>query len=159
MLALTIRGSAQVIPAAGGEERTDVTLSVRPVPAVRLSGRLVTPDGSAPPPTTIRLIGAGMTDVITTGLVTGPDHVGFETVTGMSDATSRFTLLGVPAGEYVLTHANRFLSRAIQQGQPASGFPSPLPSAPTISRISSWRFDPRFASKGGSNTAVGAARR
>ena len=112
-------GAATQIALAAGEERSDITISVRPVPAVRVSGRLVTPDGSAPPPTTIRLIGAAMTDVITRGLVTGPDHVGFDTVTGMSDATGRFTLLGVPSGDYVLTQANRFLSRAIQQGQPA----------------------------------------
>jgi hypothetical protein len=110
---------ATPIALEAGEERTDVSISVRPVPAVRVSGRLVTPDGSGPPPTTLRLVGAAMTDVITRGLVTGPDHVGFETVTGMSDATGRFTLLGVPPGEYVLTHANAFLSRAIQQGQPA----------------------------------------
>jgi hypothetical protein len=119
-------GAATQITLAAGEERTDITIPVRPVPAVRVSGRLVAPDGSVPPPTTIRLVGAAMTDVITTGLVSGPDHVGFETVTGMSDATGRFTLLGVPAGEYVLTHANRFLSRAIQQGQPAYWVSQPV---------------------------------
>ena len=112
-------GAATQIALAAGEERTDVTISMRPVPALRLSGRLVTPDGSAPPPTTIRLAGAAMTDVVTRGLVSGPDHVGLDTVTGTSDASGRFTLLGVPPGDYVLTHATRFLSRAIQQGQPA----------------------------------------
>lgn len=117
---------ATPIALAAGEERADITIAVRPVPAVRVSGRLVTPDGSAPPPTSIRLVGAAMTDVITTGLVNGPDHVGLETVIGMSDAAGRFTLLGVPAGEYVLTHANRFLSRAIQQGQPAYWIAQPV---------------------------------
>jgi protocatechuate 3,4-dioxygenase beta subunit len=102
-----------------GEERTDVAISLRPVPAVRVAGRVITPDGTPPPRTTIRLTGAAMTDVITRDLVTGQDYVGFETVTGMTDASGRFTLLGVPPGEYVLTHANAFLSRAIQQGQPA----------------------------------------
>ena len=91
-----------------------------------MAGRLVAPDGSVPPPTTIRLVGAAMTDVITRGLVSGPEYVGLETVTGMSDASGRFTLLGVPAGEYVLTHANRFLSRAIQQGQPAYWISQPV---------------------------------
>jgi hypothetical protein len=119
-------GAATQITLAAGEERSDLTIALRPVPAVRISGRLVAPDGSAPPPTTIRLAGAAMTDVITTGLVSGPDHVGFETVTGMSDATGRFTLLGVPPGDYVLTHANRFLSRAIQQGQPAYWISQPV---------------------------------
>ena len=65
-------GAATQITVEAGEERTDVTIALRPVPAVRVSGRLVTPDGSAPPPTTIRLIGAAMTDVITRGLVSGP---------------------------------------------------------------------------------------
>ena len=59
-------GAATQIALAAGEERTDLTIALRPVPAVRVSGRLVTPDGSAPPPTTIRLVGAAMTDVITT---------------------------------------------------------------------------------------------
>jgi hypothetical protein len=116
--AATVR-EATPIAVEAGEERADISISMRPVPAVRVSGRLVTPDGSAPPPTAIRLAGAAMTDVITRDLVSGPEHVGFETVTGMSDAAGRFTLLGVPPGEYVLTQANRFLSRAIQQGQPA----------------------------------------
>ena len=110
---------ATPIALEAGEERTDVAISLRPVPAVRLSGRLITPDGSPAPRTTIRLVGAAMTDVITRGLVTGPDYVGFETVTGMSDANGRFALLGVPPGEYAITHASPFLSRAIQQGQPA----------------------------------------
>jgi len=112
-------GAATPIALAAGEERSAVTISMRPVPARRLSGRLVTPDGSVPPPTTIRLAGAAMTDVITRGLVSGPDHVGLDTVTGTSDASGRFTLLGVPPGDYVLTHAARFLSRAIQQDQAA----------------------------------------
>ena len=122
--AATTAGAAAQITLEGGEERTDLTISVRPVPAVRVSGRLVAPDGSAPPPTMIRLIGAAMNDVITRG--SGPEYVGLETVTGMSDPTGRFTLLGVPAGEYVLTHANRFLSRAIQQGQSAYWVSQPV---------------------------------
>jgi Carboxypeptidase regulatory-like domain len=119
-------GAATQIAVEAGQERADITISVRPVPAVRVSGRLVAPDGTAPPPTTIRLLGAAMTDIVTRGLVSGPDHVGLDTVTGMSDSSGRFTLLGVPSGEYVLTHANRFLSRAIQQGQPAYWISQPV---------------------------------
>jgi hypothetical protein len=37
----------------------------------------------------------------------------------MSDAAGRFTLLGVPAGDYVLRHASRFLNRYVDQGRPA----------------------------------------
>ena len=65
-------GAATPIAIAGGEERTDITISLRPVPAVRVSGRLVAPDGSAPPPTTIRLAGAAMTDVVTRAWSAGP---------------------------------------------------------------------------------------
>ena len=66
--AATTAGAATPIAIEAGEERADITISVRPVPAVRVSGRLVTPDGSAPPLTTIRLVGDAMADVITTGL-------------------------------------------------------------------------------------------
>ena len=112
-------GAATQIALAAGEERSDLTIALRPVPAVRISGRLVAPDGLAQPPTTIRLTSAAMNDVITRGLITGPDYVGFETVTGMTDSSGRFSLLGVPSGDYVLTQGNSILSRAIQQGQPA----------------------------------------
>ena len=72
---------------AAGDERTDLAITLRPVPAARVSGRLVTPDGSAPPPTAIRLVGEAMADVITRVWPSGPAEVGFETVTGMSDAS------------------------------------------------------------------------
>jgi hypothetical protein len=51
------------------------------------------------------------------GVITsiGSSGGGLETVSGMSDSTGRFTLLAVPAGDYVLTHASAFLSRALQQ--------------------------------------------
>jgi hypothetical protein len=104
----------------------DVAIALRPVPAVRVSGRLVAPDGKAPPPTTIRLTGIAMTDVITTGTPSGPGNVGFETVTGMSDEAGRFTLLGVPMGEYVLGQGNRFLSRALRDGPPAYWVAQPV---------------------------------
>ncbi|HMC78303.1 MAG TPA: carboxypeptidase-like regulatory domain-containing protein [Vicinamibacterales bacterium] len=119
-------GAATPIVLASGDERTDLTISLRPVPSVRVTGRLVTPDGSPPPPTTIRLIGDAMRDVVTSDLSDGPGDVGFETVSGISDAAGRFTLLGVPPGEYVLRHAARFLSRATQQGLTAYWFAQPV---------------------------------
>jgi Carboxypeptidase regulatory-like domain len=102
--------AATVIALEGGEERTNLTIGLRPTPAVRLSGRLVTPDGSAPPPMALRLVGEAANDV---------GDAGFEVVSGVSDATGRFTLMGVPPGEYVLKHAGRIPTFAIQQGQPA----------------------------------------
>jgi hypothetical protein len=79
-----------------------------------------------PPPTTIRLTAETMADVVTGQVPAGPDDVGFQTVTGLSDATGRFTLLGVPPGEYILTHGTRFVSRAIQDGKPAYWISQPV---------------------------------
>jgi len=108
--AATTARAAAVITVKSGEERADVNVSLRPVPAVRVSGRLVTPSGTPPAPTSIRLVGESATDVA---------DAGFETVTGISDPSGRFTLLGVPAGEYVLKHANTRLAIAARQGLPA----------------------------------------
>jgi hypothetical protein len=119
-------GAATQITVGAGEERADVAIALRPVPAVRVTGRLVTPNGSAPPPTTIRLTGIAMTDVVTSSTPSGPGNVGFETVTGMSDEAGRFTLLGVPPGEYVLQHGNRFLSRALREGTTAYWVAQPV---------------------------------
>lgn len=111
--------AASPITIESGEERTDIAIAIRPVPAVRVSGRLVTPDGSVPPPTTLRLTGASTTGVITRFITVDPEYVGLEAAVAVSDANGRFTFLGVPPGEFVLTHGTAFLSRAVQQGQPA----------------------------------------
>ena len=111
--------TATPITVRSGEERTDLTIAMRPVPTVRISGRLITPDGSVPPPMMIRLVGDAMADVTTFGSPSGPDDVGLETVSGLSDGSGRFMLLGVPAGDYVLQQSNRFLSRPLQQGKPS----------------------------------------
>ena len=124
--AASTAGAATPITLDAGEERADLAISLRPVTSVRVSGQLIAPDGSLPPPTTIRLIGEAMRDVVTSGLSNGPGEVGFETVSGMSDATGRFTLLGVPPGEYVLSHAARFLSRATEQGLTAYWVSQPV---------------------------------
>ena len=86
-----------MITVAAGEERTDLRIGLRPVPAVTISGRLVTPDGTrAACRHRLRLVGEAAAEV---------GEEGFETVTGISDASGRFTLLGVPAGEYMLRQA------------------------------------------------------
>lgn len=121
--AATTAAAATQVAINAGEERTDIAIALRPERASRVSGRLVAADGSMPPPTTIRLVGEAMTDIVTYDL---PDGVGFEAVSGMSDAAGRFTLLGVPPGEYVLRHAARFLSRALQQGKTAYWIAQPV---------------------------------
>lgn len=108
-------GAAAAIALAAGEERTGVTVALRPVRAMRVSGRLVAPDGSAPPPMTLRLSGEAMAGVTRDSL----GEVGLDPVTGVSDASGRFTMLGVPAGDYVLTHANPIFARNVQQGVPS----------------------------------------
>jgi protocatechuate 3,4-dioxygenase beta subunit len=105
--AATTAGAATPITVDGGEERTDLKIGLRPVSAVKVSGRLVTPDGSVPPPMSIRLIGEASAEV---------GEEGFETATGVSDGSGRFTLMGVPPGEYVLKQAHRLLSAASQGG-------------------------------------------
>lgn len=104
----TTASAASLITVAAGEERADLVIRLRPVPAIRISGRLVTPDGSAPPPTSLRLVGEA---------AAGVGDEGFETVTALSDASGRFTLLGVPAGEYVLKHASMLALFALQGRQ------------------------------------------
>ena len=103
----TARAATEVVVGAG-EEKTGVTIGLRPVPAVRITGKLITPDGTPPPPTSLRLVGDAAAEV-------GDD--GFETVTGLSDNSGRFTLLGVPAGEYVLKQATRLVTLGMQGRQ------------------------------------------
>ena len=122
----TSAGAATAITVTSGEERTDLTVTMTPVPAVRVSGRLITPDGSVAPPTMLRLDGASAADVVTSGSPTGPDYVGMETATGMSDSNGRFSLLGVPPGSYIIRQGNRFLQRPLREGHPSYWISQPL---------------------------------
>src|SRR5213075_1601537 len=70
-----------------------------------ISGRLASPDGTAPPPMSIKLVGRAAADIVDPSPSTGylnPPLPKYETAAGMSDASGRFTLLGVPPGEYML---------------------------------------------------------
>ena len=127
--AASTAGAATVITLEGGEERTDVTIALRPVPAVRVSGRLVTPEGSPPPPTSIRLVGDAMADVITRS-ASGIADAGFETVNGMTDAGGRFTLLGVPAGRVRPQEREPRLGTPPDRAYPHSGRSSASRSGP-----------------------------
>jgi hypothetical protein len=118
--------AATEIPIAAGEERTGVTIALQPVPSVRITGRLVAPDGSAPPVMGINLVGEAMTDVLTRGLPVGTNVMDFQTATALSDAAGRFTLAGVPRGTYVIQHASRFLSRTWRQGLPVYWISQPV---------------------------------
>jgi uncharacterized protein (DUF2141 family) len=115
----TSAAAGTTVSVTAGEERTDLAITLRPVPAARVSGRLVTPDGTAPPPMAIKLVGEAMKDVVTRSLPSSTAEVGFETATAVSDATGRFTMLGVPPGEYELTHADELLVRSADGGRTA----------------------------------------
>jgi hypothetical protein len=105
--------AASPIMLESGEERTDLTIALHPVPAVRLSGRLVTPDGLPPPPTTLRLVDDATTDVLDSELLsgTGPPTAGFETVSGMSGRERALHAAWYRRAR-VLKHGDRFSARS-----------------------------------------------
>jgi hypothetical protein len=86
----TSAADATVLSLGPGEERSGVTIQVRPVPAARVSGKLIGPNGPVAL-TAVRLSPAGQIA-----------DVALDPVTGLSDQTGAFTLLGVPPGQYVL---------------------------------------------------------
>jgi hypothetical protein len=109
-------GDATSITVRSGDERPDVAITLRPVPAVRVSGRVNTPDGSAPPPMGIFLAGDASKDLVVRR--PPPGNANFDTAVSLTDAAGRFTFLGVPPGEYVLEQSSPFLGRALQTGVP-----------------------------------------
>ena len=107
--AATTASAASVISLGDGEERTDLAITLRPSSAVRVSGRLIAPDGSPAPPMALRLVGEAAANVA---------DAGFEVAATVSDAAGRFALLGVPPGDYVLKSSTRISPFAVQQGRP-----------------------------------------
>ena len=88
--ATTSASDATVVSLEPGEERLLGTIQVRPVPAVRVSGKLVGPNGPMGL-TAMRLSAVG--DALPQML---------DPVTGLTNPEGDFTLLGVPPGQYVL---------------------------------------------------------
>jgi protocatechuate 3,4-dioxygenase beta subunit len=116
--AATRPADAALVSVQSGEERADIVIRMQPVPVVRVSGRLVRADGSPPPPIAIKLVGEQAAGVIGLGLPSGSGLplAMYDTAVGMSDRTGRFTLLGVPPGEYVLQQGQAFMSTVVAQG-------------------------------------------
>lgn len=83
--------SATTVTVASGQERGGIDMAVRPVPAVRVSGTVASPGGSASG-LPLQLIAAGADEA------TRPtDAAGT-----LTDAAGNFTFAAVPAGDYIL---------------------------------------------------------
>ena len=83
---------AQPIEMSYGDSRTGVDFQLRPVPGVRVSGRLESRSGELPSSLLLRLMPAGSERL-------GP---GSEAATTTSDRDGTFTFLNVPEGSYTL---------------------------------------------------------
>jgi hypothetical protein len=83
---------ASIVTLASGDARTGVDLSLKPAPTVRVSGTLTVPDGP-PGGIGVRLVPADTQELTS--------ESGFEAAISMTDASGHFTLLGVPAGQYI----------------------------------------------------------
>jgi hypothetical protein len=107
---------ATPIEIAWGSTQTAIDVHVRPVAAVRVSGRLVTPAGEPAPQLLLRLMAAGM------------ERLGFgtEVATTPVEPDGSFTFLNVPSGRYTLlaqATVTEFSSGSTSRRVPeASGF-------------------------------------
>lgn len=91
--AATSVDAATVLPMRAGENRTGIDIRLIATSTARVSGEMIGPAGPLPL-TAFRLVRAG-------GGPSSEDQ-DFEVATGITDARGQFTLLGVPAGTYVL---------------------------------------------------------
>jgi hypothetical protein len=88
--------SASIVAVASGEEKTGIDLQVRPVPARRVSGRVVGPDGPATA-IAIRLIASDSSDI-----GAGSWNIAYDTPQTVTDGAGNFTFLGVGSGSYTI---------------------------------------------------------
>jgi hypothetical protein len=97
---------ASVITVGSGDERQAVDIRVRPVRTSRVSGVVTGPTGPAPN-ARVTISPASTSDVpqMNAYVDVGMVDTGFTTSTTTTDASGRFTLIGVPAGEYVVRAA------------------------------------------------------
>ena len=81
--------SAVPVDLTAGGDRAGVDITLRPLPAVRVSGRV---EGGSTPALLLRLLATGMEDL----------GRGGEAATALTDADGSFTFLNVPSGTYTL---------------------------------------------------------
>ena len=130
---------AELITVASGDDRTGVDLQLRPVPMSKVSGTVTGPDGPAAN-MALHLVPAE----------SEPGTMDADAATTVTDRNGAFTLLGVPAGQYLLrtmkvprpVFPNTGTTTIIQTGtggmmmstmsgeQPPA--PPPMPTDPTL---------------------------
>jgi protocatechuate 3,4-dioxygenase beta subunit len=86
---------ATAIKLGSGDERSGVDLQLKLVPALRVSGTVVGPDGPMPN-LGVKLFAGD------TAAYTGPGFTNSESATTVSDGTGAFTFLGITPGQYTL---------------------------------------------------------
>ena len=86
----TSAADATVFSVGAGDERSVGTIQIQHVPSVRVTGKLIGPSG----PVALTALRLASAEEIA--------EVALDPVTGLSDATGAFTLLGVPPGQYEL---------------------------------------------------------
>jgi hypothetical protein len=107
---------AAPVTIADGETRLAIDFTMRPVPAVSMSGRLIGPNDAARS-MPIRLMPIG-TEAL---------GLGAEQAVGVSASDGSFTLLGVPAGQYTLLAGRTITGLRANAWTRTSGGPGPWP--------------------------------
>jgi hypothetical protein len=125
--AATTTAEAPSVELRSGEERSGVDMQLRLVPAVRVSGTVIGPDGPAAH-VAVRLVSADLAD--TSG------SAEFDAAASGTRADGTFSLIGVPPGRYVATVMKRGSSdpmmQAMRQAAAMTGNTMPAPaSAPS----------------------------
>jgi len=137
---VTRLSDASVFTLESGTDRTGTDFHVKLVPTARISGRVMGPDGPVPA-IAVHLIPQGSADV--------SDDAAVEAASTITESAGRFTMLGVPAGQYVIKVARAPLpgrppvSTSVATMGPNGGVvsftsapdtlpPPPLPTDPTL---------------------------
>ncbi len=104
--------NAVVIALGSGDRRTGVDFQLKPVPAVRVSGKVIGADGANPGEMMLRLVSRDMDAFVADA----------EIAQTVSHADGRFAFLGVPPGDYAI--------RAVRI--PRDATPADLPASTTV---------------------------